>query len=95
MARISGIKTTVSAPAEINIPLVRADHHETANIFRVFFEVFLSFFSATLGALLAMPQWSAIYLVILVVCLSFGGVCLKFSFSYGSSSLDNDKDADA
>ena len=80
MARISGIKTTVSAPSEINIPLIRADHHKAANIFRVFFEVFLSFLSATLGALLAMPQRPIIYFVILAVCLIFGAVCLKLTF---------------
>ena len=89
MARISGIKTTVSAPSEINIPLIRADYHTTANIFRVFFEIVLSLFSATLGALLAKPQLPIIYIVILGVCVLFGAAFLKLSFSYGSSSSAN------
>ena len=93
MAKISGIKTTVSAPAEINISLIRADYHETANVFRVFFEIFLSLFSATLGALLAMPQRPIIYFVVLVVCMLLGAVCLKFTYSYSRSSSANDKDA--
>ena len=47
MATIN-VKTTVSAPSEINIPLVRADYHAMSNVFRVFFEVFLAGSSANL-----------------------------------------------
>jgi len=43
------VDAKVTAPPAINIPLVRADHLGTCNIFRVFFEVFLSLFSAILG----------------------------------------------
>ena len=93
MVKISGIKTTVSGPSVINIPLVRADYHETANIFRVAFEIFLSLFSATLGALLVMPQWPIIYFLLLIVWMLLGAVCLRFTYSYGRSSSVNDKDA--
>jgi hypothetical protein len=41
MARIN-VRVTVTAPEEINIPSVRANYSSTANIFRVFFEIFLS-----------------------------------------------------
>ena len=95
MVEISGIKTTVSAPSEINIPLIRADYHETANIFRVFFEIFLSLSSATLGALLVMPQRPFIYVVVLLACVLLGAVCLRLTYSYGRSSSANDKDAAA
>ena len=36
------IDLVVSCPSEITVPLVRADYLETSNIFRIFFEVFLS-----------------------------------------------------
>ena len=47
MATIN-VKATVSAPSEINIPLVRADYHATSNVFRVFFEVSLACFFGNL-----------------------------------------------
>ena len=93
MTRISGIKTTVSGPSLINIPLIRADYHETANIFRVSFEIFLSLFSATSGALITMPKRPIIYFVVLAICVLLGGASLWFTYSYGRSSSANDKDA--
>jgi hypothetical protein len=38
----SAVKATVTAPDNIEIPLVRGDHHEMRNIFRIFFEIFLA-----------------------------------------------------
>lgn len=55
MARIN-VKATVTAPPEINIPLVRADQAHTANVFRVFFEIFLSLFSTLLGYALGLEE---------------------------------------
>ena len=86
MAKISGITTIVSGPSEINISLVRADYQETANIFRISFEIFLSLFSATSGALMTMPERPSIYFVLLAIWALFGGVSLWFTCSYGRSS---------
>ena len=90
MAKISGITTIVSGPSEINISLVRADYQETANIFRMSFEIFLSLFSATAGALMTMPERPSIYFVVLAIWALFGGVSLWFTYSYGRLSSAND-----
>lgn len=85
MATIN-VKATVTAPDEINIPLVRADQHGVSNIFRIAFEFFLACFSAALGSVLQMPKPETIYLVVLIIC---GIVALIFgwlSYSYGKSS---------
>jgi hypothetical protein len=39
------IPTIITGPDQIEVEMVRADHNETRNIFRVFFEVFLAFAS--------------------------------------------------
>ena len=80
------VKATISAPSEINIPLVRADYHATSNVFRVFFEVFLAGFSATFGAILTMPQPPTIYWVVLGVFMVSGAASLGYSLYYGKSS---------
>jgi hypothetical protein len=82
MARIN-VKATVTAPQEINIPLVRADHSATANIFRVFFEVFLSLFSTLLGYTLGLSTPTRIHWTFLAVTgLSAAAFAiLSFTFS--------------
>ena len=86
MAEITDVKAIIVAPDEIRIPLVRADQHGVSNIFRVAFEVFLAFFSATLGSILAMPNPEAIYFIVLVTCGLVAAVFGWFSYSYGKSS---------
>lgn len=49
-------RLSISAPAEINVPLVRADHLSTSNIFRAVFEVFLSLSSAIVGVVLSIEK---------------------------------------
>lgn len=66
MARIN-VKATVSAPAEINIPLIRADHAFTSNIFRVSFEVFLSLTSTLGGYILSLQNVAPFYWVVLAL----------------------------
>jgi hypothetical protein len=75
VARIN-VKTTVTAPEEINVPLVRADHSATSNIFRVFFEIGLSLFSTLLGYTLALPNPSKLNWLFLVI---IGGFTIAFS----------------
>lgn len=88
MARIN-VKATVTAPSEINIPLVRADHAQTANIFRVFFEIFLSMFAVLLGHILSLSSPARIHWVFLAFtglsALAFLG--LTFYMSYKSRKL--------
>ena len=67
MAKID-IKAIISAPLEINIPLVRADHAATANIFRIFFEIFLSLFSAQLGYVLSLANPERFHWIALSIC---------------------------
>lgn len=57
MAKID-VKATITAPSEITIPLIRADHAAHANVFRVCFEIFLSITSTLFGYVLslAIPQ---------------------------------------
>lgn len=82
MASIN-VKTTVTAPAEINIPLVRADHAITTNIFRVFFEVFLSLFSSVFGYVLALEKTTPLHWIFLsvmgIAALAFGISACLFS----------------
>ena len=84
MAKID-IKATVSAPSEINIPLVRADYHATSNVFRVFFEVFLAVSSTTFGAILTMTEPQIIYWVVLGIFAVSGVTFLGFSLYYRKS----------
>ena len=44
---------SLSAPVEINIPLVRADHLSTSNVFRILFEMFLAISSALISVILS------------------------------------------
>ena len=85
MAKID-VKATVSAPSEINIPLVRADYHATSNIFRVFFEVFLAISSATLGAIQTMSEPLTIYWVGLGIFAVSGVIFLVCSLHFSKSS---------
>lgn len=85
MARIN-VNANVTAPAEITIPLVRADHHETSNIFRVCFEVFLSLFSGLLGVVLSIKNPEAIHYVSLAICGLASIVFLIITFMYGNKS---------
>lgn len=52
MAKLD-VRTVVTAPDEINVELVRSDYLGISNIFRVFFEVFLSVAASLLGALIS------------------------------------------
>ena len=61
------VKTSISAPSEINVPLVRADHAATANIFRVAFEVWLSITSCLLGVVMSVNCIAAIHWTFLSV----------------------------
>ena len=82
MARIN-VKATVTAPEEINIPLVRADHASTSNIFRIFFEIFLSIFSCMLGFVLSLPKTEKIHWVSLTIfgIASFAFLFISINFS--------------
>ncbi len=83
------VKTSVTAPAEITIPLVRADQAETSNIFRIVFEVFLSLFSTMLGYVLALEKPSNFHWVILAGCLIFCVVflCISMYFTRKSKNI--------
>ena len=70
MATIN-VKATVSAPSVVNVQLIRADHLETANIFRGFFEFSLAVFSATFGSVITMTQPMTVHWVMLVVFAFF------------------------
>jgi len=87
MAKID-VKAIVTAPAEVTIPLVRADHHETSNVFRVCFEVFLSLFSGLLGYVLSLENPEVIHYVSLSICGLASLVFLVITFVYGSKSKD-------
>jgi len=85
MARLD-VKATVTAPSEINIPLVRGDHHEVSGIFRTCFEVALSIFSTLIGYTLSIPSLERIHWFGLVIA---GGAMIAFillSANYGKKS---------
>jgi len=62
MAKLN-IETTVSAPETINVPLVRADILDSSNVFRIFFEVFLSLAAVLIGVILSIKDPTTLHWV--------------------------------
>ena len=85
MAKID-VRATVTAPTEINIPLVRADHASTANVFRVCFEVSLSVFSTLLGYMLGLKDPMPIHWVFITFCGVAVAAFLILSARFGRQS---------
>ena len=85
MTRLN-VRTNVTAPDEINIPLIRADFHQTSGIFRVCFEVALSLFSTLLGYVIQLQSILAIHYIGLgvtgIACATF----LYLSHDFGKQS---------
>ena len=73
------VKANVTAPAEINIPLVRADQLHTSNIFRVVFEVCLAVFASLIGVLLSIDNPTILHWSFLGFTGILGGVFLALS----------------
>lgn len=61
------IKTRVTGPDVIDVELVRSDYIDTSNIFRVFFEIFLSLTSALSGVILSVVKRTTIHWVFFAV----------------------------
>lgn len=78
------VNTTIVAPTSIKIPLIRADHASTSNIFRVFFEVFLSLTATLFGYVLSLATPQPIHWISLVISgcatFSFLGVCVYMAY---------------
>lgn len=60
MARLD-VKATITAPDEIQIPLVRADQLHTSNVFRVAFEVCLAVSASLFGVILSVTTITALH----------------------------------
>lgn len=60
MARLD-VKATITAPDEIQIPLVRADQLHTSNVFRVAFEVCLAVTASLLGVVLSITAVTTLH----------------------------------
>lgn len=80
MAQIN-VKTSVTGPTEINIPLVRADHVSQSNVFRVCFEVGLSLSSTLLGFVLGLPTPTSFHWLTLAIVGVATGIFLIMSLS--------------
>ena len=87
MAKID-VKAVVTAPSEITIPLVRADHHQTSNVFRVAFEVFLALFGGLMGHVLSIDKPEVIHFLFLGVCGFAAVIFLCCSLKAGKKSKD-------
>ncbi len=85
MARID-VRANITAPTEINIPLVRADHASTSHIFRVCFEVSLSVFSTLLGYMLGLKDPQPIHWVFISLCAISAASFLVLTARYGKTS---------
>ena len=85
MAKIE-VKANVTAPNEINIPLVRGDQHEVSGIFRVCFEVALSIFSTLFGYTLSLATLERIHWIGLAISLAAVVAFLYLSHSYGKKA---------
>lgn len=73
------VKANVTAPAEINIPLVRADQLHTSNVFRIVFEVCLAFFASLIGVMLSINEPTGLHWIFVVFTGALGGVSLWLS----------------
>lgn len=71
------IPTQITGPDKIEVPLVRADHLETSNVFRTLFEIFLSVFSTTIGITFSIEKPAPIHYCFLTV---MGIATLAFVF---------------
>lgn len=89
MARID-VETKVTAPSQINVPLVRADYKQTSDIFRIAFEVFLTFTSMLVGHVLSIHTHNVykITWVFLVVCVLAAIAFLACSFMFSNKAKD-------
>lgn len=74
MAEIN-IPTTVTAPDQIQVELVRADHVQTTSVFRTFFEVFLSATSTLFGFILSEDKVTTIHWCFFSI---MSGACIAF-----------------
>ncbi|MBU2529050.1 hypothetical protein KKF70_06680 [bacterium] len=81
MAKIN-IKTTVTAPDEINVQLVRADYLEISNIFRLCFEICLALTATLIGVVLSVLKITMLHKLFLgfvsVGTLFFLGLTIHF-----------------
>ena len=55
------VKATITAPDEIQIPLVRADQIHTSNVFRVAFEVCLAVTASLIGVMLSIETITPVH----------------------------------
>lgn len=69
------VNTRVTAPATVEVALVRADVMHVSHTFRAFFEVFLSLTSTLIGYLLSLQTPVPFHWVALVICC-----CLTAAF---------------
>lgn len=76
---ILNVKANVTAPAEINIPLVRADQLHTNNVFRIVFEVCLAVFASLIGVMLSIDEPTRLHWVFVVFTGVLGGAFLLLS----------------
>lgn len=83
------VKTNVTAPTEIVIPLVRADHAAVSSVFRTCFEVCLSVWSCLLGYVLGLPTPTMFHFASLVMTGVGVLAFLILSHSYKSQSKVN------
>jgi len=70
MAQIN-TKLSLKAPQEIVVPLVRADHLAVSNVYRIFFEIFLSLTCGLVGVVLSIDKPTPLHWIALVACLVF------------------------
>lgn len=87
MAQID-VKTTVTAPEEIDIPLVRADYASVSNASRMLFEFFLAIFSGLVGHTASVDSRSVIHWVALAICGAAGLAFMLFSIQYGRKARE-------
>jgi hypothetical protein len=73
------VNTTIKAPENIEIELVRLDALSTSNNYRTFFEIFLSASSALLGVILSIQTPTSLHWVFFAVMAISSAVFLYLS----------------
>ena len=73
------VKANVTAPSEINIPLMRADQVHSSNVFRIVFEICLAVFASLVGIMLTTSSPAAVHWAFLFFSGGLGAAFLWLS----------------
>jgi len=82
------IKTNITAPTNITVPLVRADYLAMSNVFRIIFEIFLALTASLFGSIFTLDSPAAIHWAFFAVTGTSTIVFLVLSAVFHKKAVD-------